>query len=542
MSKAADLAKTSTKAGFNYLWGLVISTLISSLGTIVIGNLLGPDAYGLYGMALTIPNLLMLFRDWGMHQAMVRYTAQYRAEKRESEIRSIFITGIAFEIIIGLFLSILAFLMSGYIATTYGHPEIATLIQIASFAILANGLIAAATAAFTGTEKTVYNSIMLICQSTFRTVLIIGLVIAGFGAVGAITGFTVSSVIAGLIGLAFTILLYRKIPKLVIPSKLELKECFKEMFKYASPLGILAILSGLLAQFYIIQLSAVSKDSALVGNYNLATTFVVLISFFVLPITNMLFPAFSKLDIKKDKIALKNVFQLSVKYSALIVIPVAAIVMCLSPQAVTTLFKDYESTPFILSLLAMGHLFAAAGTLSTGNLLNSQGQTKLNLKLTILSTAIGLPMGYIFITQYRVLGIIFTSTFAPLPSLIITLIWIKKHYDLTIDWVASAKILLSGVTTAALTYVAINYALHPFISHTFNLAAIARWLGPAIELTLGVGFFIPLFIGFIIITKTLSLSDLNSLRAMTTNLGPVTKIVHVTLNFIEKTMTKIKLI
>jgi O-antigen/teichoic acid export membrane protein len=540
MSKAADLAKTSTKAGFNYLWGLVISTVISSLSTIVIGNLLEVDGFGLYSMALTIPTLLSLFRGWGMNQAMIRYTARYRAENREPDIRSVFIAGITAEITTGLLLSLLSFFMSGYIANVYGYPEVALLIQLASFSILANGLVSAATAAFTGTEKTVYNSIMLICQSVLRTILIVGLVLSGFGTVGALTGFTISATIAGLVGITFTIHLYRKIPK-TSHSKLELREQTMEMLKYSTPLALLTILSGFLAQFYVIRLSTVWQDSTLVGNYNMAFTFVILINFFVLTITNMLFPAFSKLDIKKDKIALKNVFRLSVKYSALIVIPVAAIVMCLSPQAVTTLFKNYESTPLFLSLLAMGHLFAAVGTLSAGNLVNSQGQTRLSLKLAILTAAIGFPMGYILIAQYGVFGIIFTSIVAPIPSIILTLIWLKKHYDITMDWIASVKILLAAMTTAALTYLTVNYALSPFFLQVFNFAAIARWLGPAIELVLGVFFFIIVFIGAIIMTKTLSISDLNNLRAMTTSLGPITKIVHYLLNTMEKIMAKLKL-
>ncbi len=170
MSKAAELAKTSTKASFHYLWGLVISTVISSVGTIFIANLLGSDAYGLYAIALAVPNLIMIFRDWGINSAMVRYTAQYRAENRTSEIRSIFISGIVFELALGIILALVSFLISGYLASDiYSRPEIASLIQIASISILAGGLISAATAVFTGTEETTYNSVMLVCQSVIKT-------------------------------------------------------------------------------------------------------------------------------------------------------------------------------------------------------------------------------------------------------------------------------------------------------------------------------------------------------------------------------------
>jgi len=542
MSQAIDLAKTSTKAGFNYLWGLVISTVISSLGTIVIIRLLGPGNYGLYGLVLTIPNVLMLFRDWGMNQAIIRYTAQYRAENREPEIKSIFITGITFEIVMGIILSALTFLLAGSIAPFFKafseHPELVTLIQIASFSILANGLITAASSIFTGTEKTTYYSIMIICQSALKTLLLIGLAMAGFGTLGAISGFTLSTIFAGIIGVAFIIILYRKIPKTSI-YKLELKKYTKQMLKYATPLALLAMITGFLTQFYIIIYGYFFSDTALLGNYNAAFNFVILISFFSIPITNLLFPAFSKLDIKKDKTTLKNVFQASIKYSSLLVVPVTAIVMCLSTQAVTALFPQngiieslfdinatpqYPLTPLFLALLSINYLFTAIGSLSIGNLINSQGQTRLNLKFAILTAAIGFPMGYILIQHYNIFGLIFTSIFAPIPSLILSIIWIKKHYDLTIDWISSAKILLSSAITATLTYI---------LLHLIHLS-------PAIELVIGTGFFILILFGALILTKSLSAHDIANLRTMTTNLGPITKIIHIILNNMEKILAKLK--
>ena len=65
MSKAADLAKVSAKNSFHYMWGLIISTVISSIGVIVIARLLGSDLYGLYGIVVAVPALIGIFGDWG---------------------------------------------------------------------------------------------------------------------------------------------------------------------------------------------------------------------------------------------------------------------------------------------------------------------------------------------------------------------------------------------------------------------------------------------------------------------------------------------
>ena len=542
MSKAADLAKTSTKAGFNYLWGLVISTIISSLGTIYIAILLGEAAYGLYGIVLTVPNLLFLFRDWGINNAIVRYTAQYKAENRATEIRSIFITGIIFEIAMGLILTLFSFFMAGYIADNILNRPIAPLIQIASFSILAGGLVSAAGSIFTGTEKTTYYSIMIICQSVIKTLLIVGLVMAGLGTTGAIVGFTASLIIAGLVGMIFTIILYRQLPQL--PTyKLKIKEYFKEMIKYSAPLGILAILSGVLAQFYLMTLSHFHSDNVLIGNYALANTFIILISFFAVPINTLLFPAFSKLDIKKDQLTLKNVFQYSTKYSALIVVPVTTLVMCLSTPAVNTIFPGaYTLTPLFLTLLSISYLFAAIGNLSISNIINSQGQTSLNLKLTILTATIALPMGYFLIMHYNVFGLIFTSAVAPLPSLILSIVWVKKHYNLTIDWISSAKILLSSAITAALTYLLVTFIPLGDLTITLTISTYSIIIPhAAFTLTIGAVFYILVLLGVLILTKSLSIHDLNNLRSMTTGIGPITKILHLVLNNMEKIMKKLKL-
>jgi O-antigen/teichoic acid export membrane protein len=116
MNKAADMAKVSVKGGFHVMWGLVASTVIQAVGTILIALLLGEDNYGLYSIALTAPTLIVLFRDWGINSAMIRYTAQSNAENKIANIRSIFMSGLLFEIGLGIALSLLGFLLSDFLA------------------------------------------------------------------------------------------------------------------------------------------------------------------------------------------------------------------------------------------------------------------------------------------------------------------------------------------------------------------------------------------------------------------------------------------
>jgi O-antigen/teichoic acid export membrane protein len=195
--------------------------------------------------------------------------------------------------------------------------------------------------------------------------------------------------------------------------------------------------------------------------------------------------------------------------------------MCLSQPAVSTLFgKTYSTAPLFLALLAITYIFPAFGSLSTSNFINSQGKTTFNLYLTIITAAIGFPMGYILILQFGVLGLIATALIAGIPSTVISLYWVRKHYELTVDWRSSAKILLSSAVAAALTYALISEL------------GFSNW----IRLIIGIVFFAFVFIAAALLTQTIDKSDIENLRNMVSGLGIIGKIFNRILNIIEKLM------
>jgi len=523
MSKAAEMAKVSVKGGFHLLWGIVASTVISSVGTIIIGNLLGDAKYGLYTIALVAPNLISNFRDWGINSAMIKYSAQYTAEEKCDKIRSIFAAGIIFEVVLGLLLTVVGFALSGFLAALYNNAELEPLFQIASSVILTGAFLSTAQSAFIGIERMELNSITLICQSIIKTILILALVIVGLGPLGAILGYSIAYLMAGLTGVFLMWTLYRKMPK-PASNKLEIKASIKTMFNYGLPLSIATIISGFQTQFYNFLLPIyVSAD--LIGNYGIASTFAVLITFFATPITTILFPAFSKLDAKKDRETLKNVFQFSIKYASLLVVPASAVVMVLATPGIGVLFPSYKDAPLFLALLAIAYLFTAAGNLSIGNFLNGQGQTRFNLKLNVITSVIGFPLSIVLISQFGIIGLIITTITAGIPSLIISLFWLRKHYGVTVDWSASARIVLSTSVAAAITYVLIAQL------------AFSNW----VALIVGATVFLCVFVFAILLTRAINRTDIKSLRDMLGGLGPLRRPINFFLIIIEKLMTALRL-
>lgn len=506
VTKAVDMARVSVKGGFNVFWGTAASTIISAVGIIFIARLLSPSEYGLIAIVWVAPKLIQNFRDWGMNSAMIKYTAQYRSEGKAANLKSVAFAGLFFELAMGSSLALLSFLLSGYLATNvFNRANLEPLIQIASLTVFTGALLITAQSVFTGFERMELYSVTLLLLSILKAVSAPLLVILGFGVLGAIAGSTAAFLVAGVISVVILyVYLHGKIQS---PNDDEpgIVETIKTMFKYGLPLSISSILFGFRTQFFNF-LMAIYVPDYLIGNYRVALNFAVLISFFSLPIATVLFPAFSKINAKNETETLRSVFQFSVKLSAFLVVPAAAIIIALSKPAISTLFgEQYGYAPLYLALVAITYLYSAFGKLSVWNLINSQGKTKVALKLSLVSSAVGFPSSLLLIPKFGVMGLIATNIITGIPVPLIGLWWIRKHFKVTFDWISSAKILLAAAFAAAITYTPIY------------LLTLPHW----VELIIGTAIFLITYIITVPLTGAINKGDIQNLKEMLKALGPL---------------------
>jgi len=260
----------------------------------------------------------------------------------------------------------------------------------------------------------------------------------------------------------------------------------------------------------------------MIGNYSVAVNFAVVITFFTTPIATVLFPAFSKLDSEKEMETLRNIFQSSVKYAALLTVPVTAAIMVLSKPLVFTLFAGkYSYAPLFLTLIAVNYLYSGLGNLSLGNFLNGQGKTRVTMKLTLITMGIGLPLSLILIPAFGIVGLIATTLVAGIPSLAVGLWWVKKNFGVAVDWASSTKVFLASATAAAITYVTISQL-------TFHY-----W----IKLVLGGIIFLVTYFVAAPAIRAIDENDVKNLKEMLSDLGPFSHLFDLPLNIMEKLLT-----
>jgi len=298
-------------------------------------------------------------------------------------------------------------------------------------------------------------------------------------------------------------------------------ETMKFMFRYGLPLSFSSIFNSFVTQFYNF-IIAIYASNFLIGNYAVANNFTVVLTFFAAPITTMLFPAFSKLDPEKDKETLKIVFKSSIKYSTLLVVPPTFAVIALANPVVSALFgAKYGSAPLFLALLAVNYLLTAFGQLSTLNLISGQGKTRLYLELAVVNTVTGIVLAVLLVPAFGVVGLIVTTIFDGVPGLVVSLYWIWKHYEASVDWFSSAKIMFSSGASGALAFFVVSLLS----------------LGPFSKLAIGLVVFVAGFLLVAIGIRAFGKSDIDGLRLMTSGLGPLSGTFNRILKVLEKVVS-----
>jgi O-antigen/teichoic acid export membrane protein len=518
MEKALEMGKTSATGSFQLLVGVAASTIIMAVGAIILGRLLTQDEYGLYGIVLVPSTLINLFRDWGINSAMTKYISSFRASSKE-EIHDFIVAGFMFEVASGLALSFLSLFLASFIASTIFHkPESAPYVAIVSVSIISGSLLAASQSGFVGFERMELNSFTVVCQAIVKTAVGPVLVFLGYGVLGAVIGYAMGFVAATVIGLAtFYLILFRPIRKRRTKNSNIIKT-LKTMLNYGVPLSMAYILAGILGQVYAFMIVPLTSNT-LYGNYVVAVNFTVLLTFFTAPIATVLFPAFAKLDPQNERELVRNVFASSIKYTSILVVPATMALMALSGPMVGTLYGEkYVYGPFFLTISVAGTLFAVLGSVSTGSFLLGLGETGMLMKQSIITIAVGIPLGLLLIPTLGITGLIIASILAGVPSMLWVLYWIWKHFGAKADFQSSAKILSASAIAAFTAY------LPTIFLNTAN------W----IKLIIGLTIFLIVYVMSAPAMGAVSQTDINNLRTMFSSMGVVSKIIDVPLSAAEK--------
>ncbi len=514
-----DIGKASARGSLFLFLGKTSSTIIMAIASILVARLLGPENYGLYVVAMIIPSTLITLSDFGISSSLIKFCAKFSSERNNKKVTSLIKTGIIFNLILALILSIVLLFFSEGIATwALRRPGLELIIRFTTVYVVGQIFLNTVVSVFIGLDKTEKSGLIMNVHAMIKAVAS-PLLVLGMGALGAVLGAGVGVLLAAVIGIAMLVFNLYSVGKSSDGENVNFTQGLKLMITYGMPLYLSILILGLLTQYKSFLLAQFVSDSE-IGNYTIAINFSVLITLISYPIATSLFPAFSKLSIKKEQDAVEKMFKFSVKYVSLLLIPASIALAVLSKEAVYTVYgSQYQLASGYLSIYVLSFLCAGFGMYVVSSFFNGQGDTMATLRINIIHVCLAVPLAFIVTFLYGVIGLLISLVATDFISNTYALLLANKKYKVTVDWPSFIRTTIASLSSALLVYIIITFApIHD----------------PLFKLAVGGSIYVASFLTLAPLFKVISKEDVRNLNELTKELTFIYPITKRILNLEEK--------
>ncbi|MEM2714585.1 MAG: oligosaccharide flippase family protein [Candidatus Bathyarchaeia archaeon] len=303
-----------------------------------------------------------------MDAAAIRFPAKYVAEGRGWLASSFIRMVLAFRLATGLAASLICLLLSDFMAgALLDRPSIAPYVRLLSMLVLFETLFSLLYSLFVGLNSSRDASILKVLMASFKGIAAPLLVFLGFGVYGALIGHIIGYIVPLITGL---LVLYSHHYRRLNPSpgmvgfsrNRDGSGCFLETVRFSMPLYSSSLLTLLLGNYQAILLAKFSSDAE-VGFFRAAVNISTILTVVTSPILTALFPAFSKLDSHGLREEIEEFLNLSVRYSSLIVVSLAALIASTSNQLVDVVYgASYALAGGYLAFYSIIHMLIGLGS------------------------------------------------------------------------------------------------------------------------------------------------------------------------------------
>lgn len=346
----------------------IATQTIQLIVMLILGRIIGPEAFGLIGMLAIFIALAQTFIDSGFSNALIR-----KQDVNEADYATTFY----FSVAVALFCYLLLYISASYIADFYQQPELTALTQVLALTIVANALSTVQRTQLTATMDFKTQAKSSLISVVLSTILAIICAVFGLG-VWALVLQTLSFSIANTLALNFYVRWY--------PKTFFSKESFNYLFGFGSKL----LLSGLIDTIYNNVYQIIIGKLFSPGQLGLFTQSKNLTYMPAMTLTSIIqrvtYPMMSQ--IQNDKEALESAYLLTLRLAAVVIFPLLiGLAIIAEPFLVLIMGEEWRPAAIFMSILACGYMIYPIHAINL-NLLQVKGRSDLFLKLEIIKKII----------------------------------------------------------------------------------------------------------------------------------------------------------
>ncbi len=372
--------------------------------TLLITRNLGADAMGIFALSFTVLQITSALGRLGLDTALIRFVAEYSSQGRKDLVKEIYLKTVKIVIPFGIFLSVLMFFSSPYLAKyIFNKEHLSEYFRIASFAILPMVLVFINSGSLRGLKKIKEFSFLHNVSIYLFAIIILALFL--LSTKGEHIPL-ISYVLAVAIVCVLSTILWLRSSKLTsLPDQDSIK--LRDLLNVSMPMLLSGLLFFIMAWTDTIMLGMFRTEGE-VGVYNIAFRVASLISITMFAINSIAAPKFAEFYGKGDMKGLGRIAQQSTKLIFWTSLPVLLIIL-LFPSFILGLFgEEFKTGIYALLFLAFGKfIYAIMG--SSAFILQMTGRQKALQHIVLITTAMNIVLNAVLIPKYGIRGAAFAS-------------------------------------------------------------------------------------------------------------------------------------
>jgi len=484
--------KRIAKTSLIVLMGLILSKILGYTYRVVIARSLGPEAYGLYSLAIMILGWFGAISSWGFAEGVLRFIPLYRGKKELEKIRYLLKFSIWASIISSIISGALMFFLAEFISINLFHnPSLMFFIQIFSILVPCSVLAGIMLSVIRAYEQiSSYSFIFNILQNIIKVGSLLLLLYLGF-----YNNAVIFSHFFGILVMLIAAYLTAKYKISEAFAKPRISKSGKsktrlDLFTYSWPIVFISIVGSI---FYWIDSISIGyfQDAIQVGVYNAAVPLAALLAIAPELFMQLFFPLIIREYSRKNMGLIKQLSQQVGKWIFILNLPLFIMIFLFPGAFLNILFgSQYLAAENALRFLIMGSFISSMSIISS-NLLSMIGKSKILLMNISLSAILNFLLNLYLVPRYGING---ASVATMICSVILALMFFleARHYTSIIP--LRRKMLTILLSAAVPTFIFI--LARPYLS--INLASIAL---------LGIVFTL-IYAGLILLTKSLDKNDM----------------------------------
>lgn len=382
--------------------------------TLMITNLFGSPSYGLFSLALTIQQFLVMLFSLGIPSAFISFISNFDSEEKN---KGFMLKSYKISFLIGIIPIIILLLLSNQIALFYGKPDFDIYLKISFSFLLFSVFHEININYFLSLNKfKLYGLLYFVIPNLLFLILVFAFHHLSLPNYTTILAYVLSISLTVLISL-FISLNKRKIVKVDIKTKAILSKSIPMMLS-----GFFLIL---LNWTDVLMLGKFESEKN-IGIYNIAFKLGCLTLFFVAAMGSLIIADVSRLYNQKDFRTLKTTINKATQLTIALTLPIAFVLIFFADFLLGFFGMEFKEGKTALILITCGALFNA----STGNvdqILNMTGNEKKVLKIMFIGFVINVLLNFILIPKYGFEGAAFASFLVNIVVNTIFVIVIRKR-------------------------------------------------------------------------------------------------------------------